>query len=172
MNSILGPAPILDFDGTLAVLPVDWRELRGRLAVVSIEHLWLTEASTSSRWDLVTDAEVAAAALAQPVPATVQALDRVRTFSILSSNSERSIAVFLARFPALAGRKRLVVGRETVGGSKRDPDLFAVAFWACRDATAAERGTGPVVYLGDSAFELELAAALGAIALHVDELPA
>jgi hypothetical protein len=168
MPSILGPAPILDFDGTLAVLPVDWKALRKRLGVASIELLWAGD--DAGRWDAVTEAELAAAATAEPVAATVRSVEAALAFTVLSSNSEGAIAAFLLRFPMLARRCRLVAGRETIAGSKRDPDHFAAAFRTCRDATAAERSGGPVVYLGDSAFELELATALGAVALHVDDL--
>lgn len=169
MTSILGPAPILDFDQTIADLPVDWWGLRARLGIDTIDELWAV--GRIEAWGPVIEAEVAAAVRAEPVAATMRHLEPVLAFSILSSNSARSIETFLLRFPSLADRCRLVAGRERLRGPKRDPDLFAQAFRACRDATATERGGEPVVYVGDMAFELELAAGLGAVALDVAELP-
>lgn len=170
MTSILGPAPILDFDGTIADLPVDWSALRVRLGISIIDDLWARRSLAA--FAPVTDAEVAAAVVADPVAATLRELEPALGFAVLSSNSALSIETFLARFPALAERTRLIVGRERLGGPKRDPTLFAQAFRACLEATATERGGAPVVYVGDMAFELELAAGLGAIALDVADLPA
>ena len=167
MRSIPGPAPIVDFDGTLALLPVDWDALRRRLSVATIDDLWRTGADL---WRVVTEVEVAAAEDAAPVPATVEALAGALGFAVISANSEQSISIFLRRHPALAGRARLVVGRETMQGPKRDPACFERAFVACRDATAGDRGDGPVVYVGDQNYELVLATSLGATAVHVDEL--
>ena len=97
-------------------------------------------------------------------------LSRRGGFAVISANSEQAIWRFLDRFPALAGGTRLVVGRETLQGPKRDPACFERGFVACREATADDRGGGPVVYVGDQDYELDLAAGLGATALHVDEL--
>lgn len=163
-----GPAPIVDFDGTIAALPVDWAGLRRRLGVSSIDDLW--RGAASDPWGPVTDAEVAAAVEAEPVGPMVAALEAARGFAVLTSNSEQAVHRFLARFPVLAAKVRLVAGREALGGSKRDLDRFRVAFTACRESTAADRGGGPVVYVGDAQFELEFASGLGAVAVHVADL--
>lgn len=91
-------------------------------------------------------------------------------FAVLSANSEAAVEAFLRRFPALSARLRLVAGRETLGGPKRDPDRFARGLELCRTSTEVERGDAGLVYVGDTAWELELARAAGARAIHVNEL--
>jgi len=164
---MLGPAPILDFDGTIAVLAVDWTELRRKLGVRSLDDLW---GADGADWDLVTRAEVGAAATAEPVAATIRSLDTVTAFAVLTNNSEFAVREFLRRFDGLASRLAGVVGRETLGGSKRNPERFRIGFERCVALTAAARAQGPVVYVGDARYELELAADLGAGALDVGKI--
>jgi hypothetical protein len=164
---MLGPAPILDFDGTIAVLAVDWAELRRRLDVRSLDDLWVRDGAD---WDVVTRAEVGAAATAEPVAATVRSLDTVTAFTVLTNNSEVAVREFLRRFDELGSRLAGVVGRETLGGSKRSPERFRLGFERCVALTATARAGGPVVYVGDARYELKLAADLGARALDVGEI--
>ncbi len=168
MSSILGPAPVVDFDGTVTLLPVDWEALRDAAGVPFIEDLWRT--GGLDVWAAVTEAEMEAVEQAHPIEATFRALGDVEAFAILSANSEASIHTFLARYPDVAVKVRLVVGRETLNGSKRDPDRFAHGFQLCRAATERERDGTPVIYVGDRQYELELARAAGAHALHVSDL--
>lgn len=166
---MLGPAPILDFDGTIAVLEVDWAGVRRLLGVRSIEDLW---ARPGADWDLVTQAEVRAAATAEPVPATLRSLRSVTAFAVLTNNSEFAVREFFGRFDGLAPRLAGVIGRESLGGSKRDPGRFRVGYQRCVAMTAGARAGGPVVYVGDAVYERELAAELGADALDVSEIDA
>jgi phosphoglycolate phosphatase-like HAD superfamily hydrolase len=160
----LGRAPIVDFDGTLARLAVDWAELREQLGVRSIDDLW---SGPVARWHAVTAAETRAATRAEPVRAVVDALAPDAVVGVLTANSEHAVRAFLAGQPALAARVRAVAGRETLGGPKRDPRAFAAAFDALVAATAPARGGAPVVYCGDQTYELDLAAARGARAVLV-----
>ena len=163
MRSILGPAPVLDFDGTLARLPLDWAGVRRDLGVATVEELWAR--GDAAAWERLAAAEVAAAAVAEPVGALLAALGASRELAVLTGNSERAVARFLARFPALAARCRHVEGRESLGGPKRDPRRFAAALRRCAAATSAARGAAPLVYTGDAAWELELARGCGAVAV-------
>ena len=167
MSSILGPAPIADFDGTVARLRVDWSELRSRLGVASIVDVW---AGDAAGWEVVRDVEVEAAHRSAAVDAVCAELARTERFAILTNNSEDAVAAFLATRPALAERVALVVGRETLGGPKTDAAIFERGFASCVAATAAWRGSHEVVYVGDADYELALAADLGARAVSVDAL--
>jgi hypothetical protein len=168
ISSILGPAPVIDFDGTLARLCVPWGDVRDTVDVDRIDDLW--ERRDQQAWGVVRAAEVDAAAAAEPVPATVDALRGVVSFAVLTSNSEAAVRRFLTRFPSLEARAGLVVGRDQLGGPKTTFDVFARGFASCRRRTAAARGDGPLVYLGDRDFELRFARRLGAVATHVAEL--
>lgn len=166
MRSIAGPAPIADFDGTLAVLPVPWGELRERLEVRRIGDLW---GDTGARWSVVEEAEVAAAKVAEPIRSTHEVLMDGRAVAILTDNSENAVRAYLERFPGLEARVLAVVGRESLKGPKSDEDVFERGFAMCVDAIAGVLGGDQVTYLGDQSYELELADAHGARVLRVSE---
>jgi phosphoglycolate phosphatase-like HAD superfamily hydrolase len=160
-----GHAPILDFDGTLARLSVQWSELRHRLGVRRIDDLWASGAA--ARWGEVTDAEVEASRIARPVPAVLRLLREVERFAILSNNSELAVGAFLDRFPELGTRAALVVGRETLGGPKTRFDVFERGYVRC---VAAVGHPPKPTYVGDQAYELAFAKQLGADAVDVGSL--
>jgi len=162
---MLGRAPIVDFDGTVASLPVDWSQLRSRLGVDRIDDLWRAE---SPGWDEVTRAECAAATVAPEVEVVTGQLARSEGCAILTSNSERAVEVFLSRTPSLAPQVRTVVGRETLSGPKADFETFRRGFDRCVQFTAAIRGTEPIVYVGDQTYEIDFAERLGAQAFIVE----
>jgi phosphoglycolate phosphatase-like HAD superfamily hydrolase len=165
---MLGPAPVVDFDGTVARLEVAWAALREAAGVRRIDELWARGAPDA--WADVTRAEEAAATVAAPVTAIITHLEAARAVAVLTSNAEASVAAFLARFPAVGRRVVAVVGRETLGGPKTDFDVYARGYQRCVDATASARGDGPVVYVGDMEYELEFARRLGATAIAVSTL--
>jgi phosphoglycolate phosphatase-like HAD superfamily hydrolase len=167
-NSILGSAPLLDFDGTIAVLPVAWDRLRSELGVGRINDLWV--ANDPRSWSVVRTAEEDAARQAHPNPRLVEALEQVETLAVLTNNAETSVAVFLARFPSLERRVSLIVGREQLGGPKDEFSVFESGFRRCASATALARGAGALVYVGDADYELRFARSLGARALNVKEI--
>jgi phosphoglycolate phosphatase-like HAD superfamily hydrolase len=173
---MLGRAPIVDFDGTLARLDVDWAGLRTRLGVGSLNDLWETvDPSTDgwrddAAWRAVTEAEIDAARDAEPVPPTVAALLSCAAFAVLTANSEAAVAVFLDAQAPLRALCVTVAGRETLRGSKRDPAAFARGFRRCADATAGARGGAVPVYVGDLPWELAAARRLGAVAIDVREV--
>lgn len=158
--ALLGPAPILDFDGTIAHLDIDWAELRRLLGVTRIADLW--NGDTGEAWATVTAAETAAAVMAPAAEPVVAALEESVEFAVLTNNSEAAVFAFLERFPRVAARAVVVVGRETLGGPKTDYDVFSRGFWACVAATGAARGSMPVCYVGDQDYELDYARRLGA----------
>ncbi|HVX21084.1 MAG TPA: hypothetical protein VHB02_07040 [Acidimicrobiales bacterium] len=162
-----GHAPILDFDGTIARLDLDWEALRYRFAVARIDDLW---GGDPACWDVVTAAEVEAAGSAMPVGAVMTCLREVDAFAVLSNNSEAAIAHFMHRFPDVEARLALIVGRETLGGPKTDFDRFRRGLADCLAATRPQRSGGPELYFGDAAYELEFAAELGMVPVDVLEL--
>jgi phosphoglycolate phosphatase-like HAD superfamily hydrolase len=169
MSSILGPAPIIDFDGTLARLDVAWVHLRAELDVAHIGELW--HKGTPESWELVTNAEERAARRAEVVPEMQLALADVTSVAILSSNAESAVWEFLGRFPDLRARVELVVGRESLRGPKDEFDVFARGFAICVEVIeAARRPASPVVYVGDAQYELDFARRLGAQAIDVEML--
>jgi len=173
---MLGRAPIVDFDGTLARLDVDWEGLRRQLGLQSLDDLWQRVSGDragwyeSPEWRLVTSAEVAAAGRAASVTALVTALGACAGFAVLTGNSEAAVSAFLDRQPGLRDLCLTVAGRETLRGSKRDPLAFARGFRPCAEATAAARAGDPPVYVGDLAWELVQARRMGAIAFDVREV--
>jgi phosphoglycolate phosphatase-like HAD superfamily hydrolase len=168
----LGSRPIVDFDGTMAWLDVDWSGLRGRLGVRKIRDVWEAEGASdgvSGPWAEILAAERAAAETAQAVAQVVDALVSVEAFAVLSNNGESAVRIFCDRYPALRSRLRTVVGREALRGPKSDFACFGRGFAACLEAlysTGSSEGTG-VVYAGDQAYELEFAARLGARTIEV-----
>jgi hypothetical protein len=164
MTLIAGPAPIVDFDGTLARLVVDWEGLRRNLGVHSLDDLWQRDAGA---WATVTEAEVAAAQTAEPVAGMVAELGACRGFAVLTSNAEAAVRAFCARFPALEKRLVAVAGRESLRGPKRDPRCFGIGFEICAAATGPLRPGLTPTYVGDLPWELRFAADLGATAFDV-----
>jgi phosphoglycolate phosphatase-like HAD superfamily hydrolase len=169
-RSILGPAPIVDFDGTITALPVDWDDLRARLRVDLIVRLW--EYDNPDAWKIVRDAEVEAARHAAPLEVVHGLLERSSQFAVLTSNTEDAVTSFLERFATLETRVAAVVGRETLAGPKSDYEVFRRGFTECVAATESARADGHVVYAGDADWELEFARRLGADAVDARTLNA
>lgn len=167
-RSILGPAPIVDFDGTLACLPVSWDDLRARLDVERIGQLW--HSADPDAWSIVRGAEIEAAAHATPLEPVRAALEHASAFAVLTSNSEDAVARFLTRFTSLESRVAVIVGRETLAGPKHDYDVFERGFTKCVRATAFARAHEDVTYVGDADWELDFARRLGAHAIDAREL--
>lgn len=168
----LGRAPIVDFDGTLARLDVDWQELRRGLGVDRIDDLWSAPGGrdpAGRAWAEVTCAECAAAELAPAVEPMLEALTgpSVAAFAVLTSNSTAAVEAFCARYPQLALRLVLVVGRESLGGPKTDFGRFRAGLARCRTALSLLHGAGQAVYAGDQPYELEFARRLGARPIDV-----
>jgi phosphoglycolate phosphatase-like HAD superfamily hydrolase len=165
---MLGLAPVVDFDGTLARLDIAWQALRDRSGVVRIDELW--QRDTADVWHDITEAETRAAAIAPPLEAVVVHLERVEAIAVLTSNSEASVSTFLRRFPDLERRVIRIVGRETLAGPKTEFTVFERGYQECVAATADARGSQPVIYVGDMDYELEFARRLGATAVAVADL--
>jgi phosphoglycolate phosphatase-like HAD superfamily hydrolase len=169
-HSILGPAPIVDFDGTLARLDVSWDDLRVRLGVDRLSQLWAHE--DPDQWSIVRAAEIEAAGNAMPFEPVRTGLECASAFAVLTSNSEDAVLHFLNRFPSLESHVAAIVGRETLAGPKHDYEIFERGFTRCVTATASARADEHVVYVGDTSWELDYARQLGAHAIDVHELHA
>lgn len=164
---MLGAAPIIDFDGTLARLQVPWAALRAQLGVNRLDDLW---GADPSGWAPIAEAEVAAAEVAIPIAGMLAQLEQSRGFAVLTNNSEAAVRAFLGRHPWLAERCAAIAGRESLGGPKQDPRHFLRGFELCAAATASFRGDEGIVYVGDLPWELSFARNLGAIAIDVVEV--
>jgi phosphoglycolate phosphatase-like HAD superfamily hydrolase len=162
---MFGPAPVVDFDGTLARLGVDWERLRQRLHVKRIDDLW----SQASDWSVVLRAEIRAATVAAPIRGVVDRLAAVDRFAVLTSNDSRAVHRFVDRFPNLKRKLVLVVGRTELGGPKAEFHRFTVGLETCLDALGG--GTrDEAVYVGDSQFELDFARRLGLRVVNVRDV--
>jgi phosphoglycolate phosphatase-like HAD superfamily hydrolase len=168
MSSILGSAPILDFDGTLGELEVDWRDLRQRLGVASVDELW--ERHDDRAWADVAAAEQRAASHSPIHHAMAALLQRVDALAILTDNSEAAVWAFVKRHDGVLPHPSVVVGRETLRGSKRDWLKFRRGFTLCERAIEQSRGEQATVYVGDQEYELSYARRLGAVALSTAKL--
>lgn len=163
---IAGRAPILDFDGTLARVELDWEAWRRRFGVRHIADLWRAPGG-AREWAALTAAEVEAAAIAEPVLPVLALLEGAPRFAVLSNNSARAVDAFLSRFPSLRPRAAIVVGREMLGGPKSDFQVFERGYRTCAEALEPIHGK---VYIGDQAYELDFAARLGAAVIDVKTL--
>ncbi len=166
---MFGPAPILDFDGTIANLPVDWKGLREMLSIASIEDLW---SRGRDDWGVVAEAELMAASHAVLVAPVATILATVRSFAVLTSNDARAVYVFVDRFPALKERLSIVIGREELAGPKTDFAYFELGMLQCLEATRSHRSGDQAVYVGDSPYELTFALRMGLKVLDVLDLTA
>ena len=166
--STLGPAPIVDFDGTITHLAVPWGDLRAQLRVDRIEQLW--ESENADAWAIVREAEIEAALFATPLEPVRARLEKASVFAVLTSNAEDAVAGFLRRFAALESRVSVVVGRETLAGPKHNYEVFQHGFLKCVNATASARAGEQIVYAGDADWELDFAQRLGAEAIDVHGL--
>jgi phosphoglycolate phosphatase-like HAD superfamily hydrolase len=165
---MLGPAPIVDFDGTLTSLPVAWDELRTQLGVSRVGELW--KPHNTGAWALVREFELDAARRAAPFEPVRAGLEASTVFAVLTANSEDAVKRFVERFADLASRVAIVVGRETLAGPKHDYDVFRRGFAQCVAATESARSNGRVVYAGDADWELDFARKLGAEAIDARTL--
>jgi phosphoglycolate phosphatase-like HAD superfamily hydrolase len=163
---MFGPAPVLDFDGTIAHLGVDWGALRRQLGVDRIDELW----SRAGEWGAVSDAEIKAASTAEAIRAVTEILSTVRCFAVLTSNDAGAVYRFLDRFPTLKCRLTIVVGRTELGGPKTDFPIFEGGVRRCVEATELLRNGAQSVYVGDSEYELDFAHRLGMRVVHVKDL--
>lgn len=158
---------IADFDGTLTRLRVDWAALREALGVRSINELW--ERHDPAAFDAVAEAERSGTRAANDDPEAAEFVRQFAAFAVLTDNSESSVAVFFERQADLAERCVAVVGRESLGGPKRDPLLFRAGVVRCIAMLGAP-ALGSVTYLGDGAEELRQATDLGMRAVDVASL--
>jgi phosphoglycolate phosphatase-like HAD superfamily hydrolase len=164
--SSLGVAPIVDFDGTMAALAIDWESLRRELGVGSILELW--DDYRNPQWATVATAEIAAAAAAKPIMATLDALGAAAKFVVVTDNDEGAVETFLARYPELGDKALAILGRRFNGGPKRDGERFTRAFRAAETlVTDSVSGLDRVVYCGDQEYEIAYATSLGARVVRV-----
>lgn len=158
---VTAEAAIVDFDGTLVDLPIDWRRLRAQLGVTAIDNLF--DHGSADMWSIVRQQEIRAAQCGEPRERVIELLAHVPWLAILTANSEDAVSAFLERRPDLAPRVVAIVGRETAQGPKRDEATFVAAFDRCRSRLRDCAGQDiTAVYVGDQDYELRFAAALGA----------
>ncbi len=166
------PLLILDFDGTMARLAVDWPVLKARLAELAHASggTWAPEAGLDANLRRLRRvhgealfgrlcAVVAAAERAGFDPASIHAptvalLRRRggRPFAVVSSNTRRALTAIF-RDPVWEGLTPFVVGKEDVRRGKPDPEGL---MRACRRFGVAP---GEAVFVGDAPSDRAAAAA-------------
>lgn len=151
---------VIDFDGTLSFLDIDWEGLRADLGVERLSDLW---GDFAPSWDAVTAAEIASARTSVPNQTLIDYLQQFEFVAVLSNNSERSIRVFLERFQGLESYR--VYGREYLQGPKQNWKVFSRAIHTIVEQTSLRKSS--LIYLGDSDYELEFAQRLGISSLRV-----
>ena len=147
---------VVDFDGTLVDLQVDWATLVKRLG-----NPTLTQQFEPRFRDRLREAEMARLATAPVNRRLVAELSAGGPFAILTNNSSEVVAAFLERYPELKRRCVLIVGREQLTDSKVNP----VAWWSGVSRCLERLGVAPGQrwrYVGDSAYELDHARKAGA----------
>ena len=113
------------------------------------------------------EAEISAAKVSPVVAPVMEALAGVSAFAVLTDNSSAAVEAFLRRYPSVARRCALLAGREALDGPKTDFSRFRSGFSQCVGATGPYREDGPIVYVGDSTYELVFARRLGAATIDV-----
>jgi FMN phosphatase YigB (HAD superfamily) len=157
---------ISDFDGTICHLDVDWQELRQTFGLSFIEEGWTLEPQAQLEfWSQVTEAELEAIDRSHPNEVVLEALDRVERIVVLTNNSEAAVTAFVRKYLSNRAANSLrTIGRESLGGSKRNREIFTkvlnVDILHHRASSA---------YLGDSRYELLFANELGLTTFRVDE---
>jgi hypothetical protein len=161
---------IFDFDGTLTNLNVNWVEIRQTLNIASIEDIWSFEEDERKRaWCLVSEAEVRATEIADPISSVVDLLNCV-DFAVLTNNSEIAVSDFLDK-QALGFSNQQIIGRTWLGKSKRNFERFSQAI----EHILGERLEKPnspkekVGYFGDSDYELEFSDLIGLESFRVND---
>ncbi|WP_456427603.1 HAD family hydrolase [Rhodocaloribacter sp.] len=171
---IEAPLLILDFDGTMARLAVDWPALRARLAELTRASggTWAPDAGLDANLRrlrrahgealfgrlcaVVAEAERAGFDPASIHAPTVALLRRRgdRPFAVVSSNTRRALTGIF-RDPAWGGLTPFVVGKEDVRRGKPDPEGL---MRACRRFGVAP---GEAVFAGDAPSDRAAAEAAG-----------
>ncbi len=165
MSDYRGLPVISDFDGTITHLGVDWSAVRERVGVCRIAELW-TRPDAATAWEIVAEAEINAAHHCALNDEVASWLTASSGYAVLTNNSELAVAAFLGRHPVLESQCRLVIGRETLAGSKEDGARFESAVHRARTALGIDE-MSQVRYIGDQDYELAAAAALGMVACRV-----
>lgn len=156
---------VLDFDGTLVNLQIDWSALRGQLGLASIQQIWSMPERLRKRHIVQISAAEAYAAKVATIDWSRLVLLCRSPYLVFTNNSEISVHVFLQRiveerssFPVPVA----VVGRESLNGSKLDFSSFATNLLASiEQAFGHSVDLSKVAYYGDSEYEINYAKFLG-----------
>ena len=101
---VLGPAPVVDFDGTIVPLPVDWPHLRRSFGVSRINDLW-TQGGQDG-FSLIAEMEVEGANVGGPFDAVMNELASATAFPVLASNSAVAVKTFFSLRTRLCPKSR------------------------------------------------------------------
>ena len=156
IDQVFGGPIIIDLDGTLIDLNVDWGQLRKVLGVTSITELW--RFSDQSIWSKVSDAELNAAKTSRLNDELIALIGSSSQVAVFSNNSNCAIEETLRRIGEIT-KNWLIVGREFLGGAKEDFTIFSrgiewtVQQWDVKPESAS--------YVGDAVYEVDFARRLG-----------
>ena len=163
---------ILDFDGTITDLEVNWEEVRNCLGVSRISDVWRYDANSRIRLlNKITEFELKG--VRQELKLPVALINSFDSYYIISNNSELAINSF---YYGLETNERLklkrptmVVAREKLQGPKEDFSIFKkwIETILCN---YADKPRSKLSYIGDQQYELDYSELLGIQPIHVSRL--
>lgn len=161
---------IVDFDGTLATLEIDWDEARSEAVEVARRAGVPCDAGLTGIMDGIRAADGPAflrlcAAMTQREKTGFREWNRPllallrrrcpRPWSVCSGNTRWGISLLLHRPDCAAGHPRAVIGRENVTRGKPDPEGLLLAL------RVAGFGPGDALFVGDSDADRQAGAGAG-----------
>jgi phosphoglycolate phosphatase-like HAD superfamily hydrolase len=160
---------IFDFDGTLTDLNVDWVSLKKEISVTRISDLWdFGLAEKQNALSIISDIELKGTK--SKLNFDRRKFERFSKFAILTNNSEKTVEYFFEllnlshKWPRLD--PALVVGRETLQGSKEVQEVFQSGIRLIFE-TLHIKNASDCCYIGDQNYELSYAAKFGLRAIDI-----
>lgn len=156
---------IVDLDGTLMNLDVNWAQVRKELEVISVGELWSWPLQKRRcGWRILDAYESDAASRATLNQSALAIIKDYGSWSLLTNNGHRvacMVEQMVHRFSPCR-RASVIQSRESLQGPKESFPLFSKAIGNVRAVT----GTNHLSYLGDQDYELSYATRLGLEAIR------
>jgi phosphoglycolate phosphatase-like HAD superfamily hydrolase len=153
----MGKNLILDFDGTLTHLSVDWSSLRN---IIGLERLsdYFKLPKLEQDYVLETISKTEYAGLVNGSLIDISILEKCESWSVLTNNCEETVWSFIER-ERISKKPIMVLGRESLGGPKEDFTVFTRAI----ELITAIYQRHEALYVGDSDYEIQFAKRLGLV---------
>lgn len=163
---------ISDFDGTLTDLRINWDEFRSKFGLKNVSQVWSLPANKQSEvFSYLSELETNTVVPELLIP--WEYFQRFESFSVLTNNSELAVFRFFSEllkiYPTKFMQPRIIVGRESLNGSKEVFETFKNGINMIVGGTQMF-DLGEVTYLGDQEYEINFAEYLGMRTIHVSNL--